>query len=76
MGTSFIDLFPVRDGDGEVRYVAWPEATAAVIADALRKCAVSAADILAAVKPETLLLCAGGAFVLFAVLPNGRKRRR
>lgn len=76
MRTYCIDLFPVRQGDGEIRYAAWPEATVAVIADALRRGAASAANRLAAVKPETLFLCAGGAFVLFAVLPSGRKRRR
>lgn len=71
-----VDLFPVRYGDGKIRYVAWPEATAAAIAEALRRGAVSAANWLAAVKPKTLFLCAGGAFVLFVVFPSGRKRRR
>ena len=76
MPTRCIDLYPVSHGDGETRYVAWPEATAAVIADVLRTGMASAANWLAAVKPETLLLCAGGAFALFALLSSGRKGRR
>ena len=70
-----VDLFPVRWPDGETRYLAWPEATAAVVVWALASGTVSLVNWLATLKPRTLLVGAWGAAAVFVALFDDHQRR-
>lgn len=74
--SGVIQLFPVRYPDGEIRYVPWPEAAAAMICEVVTKGAVSVANWLATFRRETLLLWGCGAAVVFVALADGHHRTR
>jgi hypothetical protein len=59
-GARVIQLFPVRNSEGEARYAAWPEA--ALIVEGVRR--------LMASKPGKLLLCGCGFAAIFFVLSD------
>lgn len=74
--TDVIDLLPVRYPDGAIRFVARPEATAAMICEAFGRSAVSVLDWLATLQRERPLLWGCGAAVIVVALSSGHSAGR
>jgi len=73
-----VNLYPVTYPDGEIQYVAWPEAAAAAAVELVWRGAISAANWIAGIRPKTLLLWGCGVAALCAALADDRSwgRRR